>query len=222
MYNWTGLYGGAHFGGVFTQEAVTVGGDVLFGAPMTVGTNPSGALGGLQAGYNYQFQPNLMAGVEAELSWGSAQGKGDPFNAINAGAVVSDQRWYDTLTARLGYVDGPLLMYAKGGAAWMGARYTLESQSGYVPPLCLTTSPPIPCTGVNGIAFLHKTRTGWTVGGGIEYLLSAKWSAKAEYSFLDFGHDTVGTNVLVPGTSLIGDFTRVHELKAGVNYHWGS
>jgi hypothetical protein len=106
MYSWTGLYGGAHFGGVFTKEAVTVGGDVLFGAPMTVGTNPSGALGGPQGGYNYQFQPHLMAGVEGELSWGSAQGKGDPFNAINAGAVQSDQRWYDTLTARLGMSMG--------------------------------------------------------------------------------------------------------------------
>jgi outer membrane immunogenic protein len=72
---------------------------------------------------------------------------------------------------------------------------------------------------VNGIAFLHNTRTGWTIGTGIEYLLSQTWSAKAEYSFLDFGPHTVGTNVLVPGTSLIAD-TRVHELKAGVNYHW--
>jgi opacity protein-like surface antigen len=123
---------------------------------------------------------------------------------------VSDQRWYDALTARLGYVDGPLLMYAKGGAAWMGARYTLESQSGYSSA----------DGGVNGIAFFHTTRSGWTVGGGIEYLLSSTWSAKAEYSFLDFGAHTVGTNVLVPGTSLTADFTRVHELKAGVNYHW--
>ena len=106
---------------------------------------------------------------------------------------MSDQRWYDTLTARLGYVDGPMLMYAKGGAAWMGARYTLESQSGYASA----------DGGVNGIAFFHNTRSGWTVGGGIEYLLSPTWSAKAEYAFLDFGAQTVGTNCLVPGTSLI-------------------
>jgi hypothetical protein len=43
-----------------------------------------------------------MAGVEAEVSAGSATGKADPFNSINADAVQSDQRWYDTLTARLG------------------------------------------------------------------------------------------------------------------------
>jgi opacity protein-like surface antigen len=213
MYNWTGPYVGVHFGGVFTKEAVTVGGD-LFGTPMTVGTNPDGALGGLQGGYNYQFQPNLMAGVEAEASWGSAEGKQDPFNAINAGAVQSDQRGYDTLTARLGYVDGPLLIYAKGGAAWMNARYMLNFQTGY--PVCLSN--PL-CSGVSSTAFVSNTRPGWTIGTGIEYLLSPKWSAKAEYAFLDFGPHTVGTNVLVPGTSLAAE-TRVHELKAGVNYHW--
>jgi opacity protein-like surface antigen len=206
MYNWTGAYLGVHFGGVFTKEDVTVGA-ALFATPMTAPTNPSGALGGVQAGYNYQFRLNLMAGVEAESSAGSATGKADPFNSINAGAVQSDQRWYDTLTARLGYVDGPLLLYLKGGAAWMNATYMLESKSGYP-------------SGVNGTAFVHNTRTGWTVGAGIEYLLSPTWSAKAEYSFLDFGRDTVGANVLIPGSSLTADFTRVHELKAGMNYHW--
>jgi opacity protein-like surface antigen/outer membrane receptor protein involved in Fe transport len=218
MYNWTGGYVGVHFGGVFTKEDVTVGA-ALFGTPMTAPTNPSGALGGVQAGYNYQFQPNLMAGIEAELSWGSATGKANPFNSINAGAVQSDQRWYDTLTGRLGYVDGPLLIYAKGGAAWMNARYMLNSQSGYVHPTC-TNTPDFPCNGVNGTVFISNTRLGWTAGAGIEYLLSPRWSAKAEYSFLDFGSHTVATNVLVPGNSLTADFTRVHELKAGVNYHW--
>jgi outer membrane immunogenic protein len=86
----------------------------------------------------------------------------------------------------------------------------LSSASGYSPA----------DGGVNGTAFVHNTRTGWTVGAGIEYLLSPTWSAKAEYSFLDFGSNTIGANVLIPGSSLTADFTRVHELKAGVNYHW--
>jgi outer membrane immunogenic protein len=36
-----------------------------------------------------------------------------------------------------------------------------------------------------------KTRTGWTAGGGIEYLLDQHWSAKVEYQFVDLGTETV-------------------------------
>jgi outer membrane immunogenic protein len=74
---------------------------------------------------------------------------------------------------------------------------------------------------VNGEATTNSTRVGWVVGTGLEYLLSPKWSLKAEYSFLDFGPDTIGRGLLVPGNFLNVD-TRVHELKAGVNYHWKS
>src|SRR5450432_3549604 len=56
VYNWTGLYGGANFGGVFNTEDVTT--------PLGIfSTDPSGAVGGFQAGYNYQFSSWLI-GVE--------------------------------------------------------------------------------------------------------------------------------------------------------------
>ena len=68
-------------------------------------------------------------------------------------------------------------------------------------------------------ATIDATLSGWTFGTGIEYQLSPKWSAKAEYDYLDFGTNTVGTNLLVPGDSL-ATMVAVHEVKAGVNYHW--
>lgn len=170
---WNGFYLGGHVGGVSSREDVTQG-------LLTASTDPSGFLGGLQAGYNYQIAPNWLIGIEGELSWTSASG-----SALN---FHSDHKWYDTLDARLGYVMGSWLLYAKGGAAWMNADYS-------IPPVSV-----------------NVTRSGWNIGGGAEYMLAPQWSAKAEYSFLDFGSD----NISALG---VGVDTRVHEFKVGINYH---
>jgi opacity protein-like surface antigen len=204
IYNWTGFYVGAHFGGAFGKEDVTVG-SALLGTPQAFSTDPAGALGGLQFGYNYQLAPNWLVGIEGELSWTSAQGRADLSNAVTAAAFSSDHNWFDTLTGRLGYVHGPLLAYVKGGAAWMNADYALSAASAN--------------GGVNGATFISTDRAGWTVGAGLEYVLSPRWTAKAEYSFLDFGTNTVGVGAVVPG-NVITVNTQVHEVKAGVNFHW--
>ena len=33
----------------------------------------------------------------------------------------------------------------------------------------------------------NTTLTGWTVGGGVEWLLNPNWSVKVEYLYYDFG-----------------------------------
>ena len=39
---------------------------------------------------------------------------------------------------------------------------------------------------------VNVTRSGWNIGGGAEFMFAPQWwSAKAEYSFLDFGKDNV-------------------------------
>lgn len=167
---WAGFYIGGHFGGVTSNETVDF-----------ASTDPSGVLGGLQAGYNYIVAPNWLVGIEGELSWTSA-------NGTNIDDVKSQHKWYDTLDARLGYMMGSWLLYAKGGAAWMKADYSVPR------------------------FLVSETRDGWNVGAGAEYMLAPQWSAKAEYTFLDFGKDTI---------PIFGPVdTQVHEFKVGVNYHF--
>jgi hypothetical protein len=125
-YYWAGPYVGANFGGAFSagEHVLT---PVGWGA-----TNPSGALGGLQFGYNYLVTSTWLLGIEAELDWTSAQGKTnfvDPAGTASL-SITSDHNWYDTLTGRVGYVSGPLMLYAKGGAAWMNADYLMQVNSG--------------------------------------------------------------------------------------------
>src|SRR5438105_13584648 len=67
VYDWSGFYLGANFGGAFTREDVST--------PIgTFSTDPSGVLGGFQAGYNFLFSPDWLFGIEAEFDLTSAQG----------------------------------------------------------------------------------------------------------------------------------------------------
>ena len=195
-YDWTGLYVGANFGGDFSagEHVLT---PIGWGA-----TNPSGALGGLQFGYNYLVTPNWLVGAEAELGWTSAQGKTnfvDPAGTASL-SVTSDHNWYDTVSGRVGYVMGPLMLYGKGGTAWMNASYRMDVNSG-----------------LDGVTQANATRSGWIAGGGLEYMLGTHWSAKLEYDHLRFGSQTLAFANPFGNTATFD--TDVNQVKAGVNYH---
>jgi opacity protein-like surface antigen len=196
VYSWAGPYVGANFGGAFSagEHVLT---PIGWGA-----TNPSGVLGGLQAGYNHLVAPNWLVGVEAELGWTSAQGKTDLVDPAGTAAlsITSDHNWYDTLSGRVGYVMGPLMLYGKVGAAWMNASYRMEVNSG-----------------LDGLTQANTTRSGWVGGFGLEYMLGSHWSAKLEYDHLDFGSKTLGFPNQF-GNSITVE-SSVNQVKAGVNYH---
>jgi opacity protein-like surface antigen len=200
LYNWTGFYVGANFGAGISRESFTAGIGNGFS------TNPSGVVGGFQLGYNYQFAPNYLIGIEGELELTSDTGNNNFFAgaAGPVGGLSSNHNWYDTLDGRLGYVMGSSLLYIKGGAAWMNADYNMSA------------------AGAAGIASqsINITRFGWNIGAGLEYMILPQWSAKIEYNFLDFGTDSTnfgGVPVFGPGTTV---HTEVHEFKVGMNYHW--
>src|ERR1700750_2920360 len=62
IFTWTGFYLGGHVGGAFASESDFSG--------LTTGNNGNGRfLGGVQAGYDWQFNPNWVVGVEGQYSW---------------------------------------------------------------------------------------------------------------------------------------------------------
>src|SRR3954470_20551114 len=62
IFSWTGLYLGGHVGGAFSSTEVLNG--------LVIGNNSNGRLlGGVQAGFDYQFAPNWVAGIEGQYSW---------------------------------------------------------------------------------------------------------------------------------------------------------
>lgn len=185
-YNWAGFYVGGHLGygwGTDSADATALGA----GAG---DVDVDGFLAGAQLGYNWQAGA-FVFGLEGDWSW--TNGDGDV--ATGLGTFTAERNWYATATARVGYAWDNWLWYVKGGAAWADTDYTL-------------VSPFIP----GGIATAGDTRSGWTVGTGVEWALGPQWSAKLEYNYLDFGDDTfAGVNY----------DSENHLVKVGLNYRFG-
>lgn len=184
-YNWTGLYVGGHIGYGWGDK------DVSF--PVTgvaTGQSVDGFLGGGQVGYNYQLG-TMVLGVEGDFSWSNADGS----SACGVNICASRLDWISTVTGRLGYTWGPGLLYAKGGGAFARDHYDL-SLAGL------------------GVGAASQTKSGWTVGLGLEYMLSPNWTAKAEYNYVDLGTDRLTFSNGVPADI----DQKAHLLKFGVNY----
>jgi outer membrane immunogenic protein len=214
-YRWTGCYLGANVGAASGRAA-------FFDAtpPNPTGldhgvAHATGALGGGQIGCDYQagnWVFGLQGMVEAANLNGTSHfvpGPADPQspNILDMRSRVSSLA---TATARLGYAVQPqILIYAKGGGAWM------RSSIDYM------------ITGM-GLTFPFagsETRTGWTVGGGAEFLIAPNWSVFAEYNYIDFGSKTPtlqGNGITAGATVPIQINHRIDTAMFGVNYRFGS
>lgn len=213
VYEWSGFYVGAHIGGAFLDGSST-----LQSAPaplfFPLGTRQTGSgsafLGGGQIGFNYRLNPNWLIGIEGDASGTDLNiSVFAPSTLIPGSSVTSTTHvdWYATLTGRLGYTSNNWLLYAKGGVAWAGVSYGGSS----IGPVAV----------VNGVS---DTRTGWTVGVGIENGFAPNWSWKVEYNYVDFGNKDYGfTTTPAFGTTINKVDMTTHLVKAGVNYHfnWG-
>ncbi|HVV39809.1 MAG TPA: outer membrane protein [Nitrobacter sp.] len=189
VYNWTGFYIGGHLGGAFAGDSSLDGSDGRF-------------LGGVQGGYDYQFAPNWVLGIEAQYSWMNSNNTGVLFPGSGT-LVTSGTDQIGSVTGRLGYTWGPTLLYAKGGYAWRDGNGITATQGGV--PVAFTTD--------------GNHRDGYTVGAGLEYMFAPNWSAKIEYQYYNFGDTTfTGGPADVIGASFHND---EHTIKAGLNYRFG-
>jgi outer membrane immunogenic protein len=210
-FTWTGCYLGGHVGGGwgrkdFADDFFTPASILADASSPTAAT--SGWLAGGQVGCDYQFAKNWVVGVEGSGSWANIKGSSDPFFAGKA-VFNAKTRWMATATGRLGYAFDHWLIYAKGGAAWAGDKYEVVGTFETVP--------------FNYAG--SETRTGWTIGAGVEWALWQNWSAKLEYAYYDFGTRSLG--LIDPGSvgALSGPDPssvkqRIQTVTFGINYHF--
>jgi outer membrane immunogenic protein len=212
VYDWTGFYIGANVGvGVGRNETNT-----LFGTPDSTTRehftfSPLGVIGGVQLGYNWQTLPNWVLGVETDFQ---ASGQKNSWNCASSCNVVPEVtsetwnekvKWFGTVRGRAGYTYGPALFYVTGGYAYgkIETSYGISGSAGQF------------------VGSFDETRSGWTVGGGIEAQFGGNWTAKAEYLYLDLG--TVN-NLILPATNVLiaqkSDITD-HIFRLGLNYKFG-
>jgi outer membrane immunogenic protein len=179
-------------------------------------------LGGLEAGYNWQFG-HFVLGIETDFSgWDmssnsgqTAQGTPPPVFGLAPGALIPytssgtvTSNWLYTLRPRIGFANGNMLTYVTAGLAVTNLRFSESVTLGSGAPI-LTGS-------------TSSTVAGWTVGGGVEYALSYNWFIKAEYLYASFSNQTA-PQVVGAFPSLTGTATanlNANILRAGVDYRF--
>lgn len=154
-----------------------------FGGPGPAAVGTAGGTVGGTIGANYQIG-HLVFGLEGDVDGAAVKGSS---NCSVAGFPCSSQAdWLGTVRGRIGYAFDRFMPYVTGGAAFSDLKVTG------------------PGFGASG-----SDQAGWTVGGGIEYALSNKWTIKLEYLHVDFG------NINWPPVRVHFDEDAV---RAGINY----
>jgi opacity protein-like surface antigen len=237
-HNWTGFYMGASAGAGFARSTMSIDTSVG-GVPETIRPDPRGGgmIGGGQIGYNWQFNPQWVGGIEGTLDLSNLNGAKEcnplplrspltpipPFgdrNGLYNTTCSFDSHWLATLTGRLGYVWGRALWYVKAGGAWTREEIGTDCNAvaaGSYP--CTGTTVVLPDFGnpannftVSGSGTVD--RFGWTAGYGLEFALTSHWSARAETSYYSFGNRSVVLSNGIPVSSKYEIITT----KIGVNY----
>ena len=196
---WTGFYAGVNIGGGWST-----------GNGNNIG---SGVVGGVQGGYNYQFGgvsptglgSGFVVGFETDFQASSmATGRNDSFDHFSPRMSYYGMQlarglpWFGTVRGRAGLIAIPsLLIYGTGGFT-----YGLLNQDGWY-------------------SATSTTQTGWTAGGGAEWMFMPNWSAKVEYlySFISGGRSYNWINLGLD-TNSVNNNTRWNTVRAGVNYHF--
>jgi len=212
--SWTGFYVGVHGGAAWEQgkDVTWVDPNFLLGvagavpSPITIrGQTELGAVGGLQAGYNWQtWWPAWVIGVESDISWSSLSdhstqspavfatgAAGTPIGgaAFNTTSLQASRNteWLASLRGKLGFTGwlNNTMFYATGGVAVAGIEYS--GTGVFFNGFTDQTSP------------AHSTRGGWVAGAGAEWMATTNILLRAEYLYYQIhGSKTLGAPYLAP------------------------
>jgi outer membrane immunogenic protein len=237
VFTWTGAYFGINAGYAFDASSNNTS-SFAVPAPYGNGTtaffsqrNQEGFTGGGQVGYNYQFTPGsgVVIGIEADaqyLDFGRNRNNALLSGPLAPGYYVTDPRglssldFFGTVRGRLGYAFDRVLVYGTGGFAY-GSGSSDRSFGGY--------------------ATNDSFRTGYAVGGGIEYALptdsflnffrSSAVTLKVEGLYVNLDRNTrnQGAFVINSATNFPVAYNNIGRrddefavVRAGLNYKFGS
>ena len=235
VWTWDGLYVGGNVG--YSASRFDTGalfGDSSTGAPLFA-TDSSikhyGALGGGQAGYNWQWGM-WLAGVEADLQFAHQRTItaslcpgaicNPAITGFDAPETLTHEHnldWFGTLRGRLGATIYPdAIAYVTGGLAY-GVIEHRGSIYGSANGLDGSGNPAVVFAGND--FFDRMMKVGWTAGVGIEAHLGGPWTVRIEYLHVDLGAEsTTEFNPQNSTPTAITFNSRITEnlVRFGVNY----
>ena len=167
---WTGPYLGTQVGFGRSTARRPRAGSVLSDA----GHVSDSVIGGVQLGYNYQPNPAVLLGVEADLAAPNARLGSEMLSSMEMAGARVDEHWdaAASLRGRLGATLGPFLFFATAGLGVARERLLgLEAGGGETKQL--------------------NTRWGFVGGAGVEYSYAPQWTLRLEYLQRHFGAGSV-------------------------------
>jgi outer membrane immunogenic protein len=232
-YNWTGFYVGVNAGYTWGPWDASSN-QIIFDPSATHDAKVNGALGGLQAGYNWQAG-GWVYGLEGDIqitgakdtdAWTAPGVPPPPPPPPQTPPIITDFLpgpagggpmsfthewkfpWFGTLRGRLGVLPAERwLLYVTGGLAFGEAKYNM------------TFSQPGAVRLFNPYSLSDSvTRVGWTVGAGVETAFANNWSAKLEYLYVDLGTRSIDTFDVDGAPFHVEYKIRNNIVRAGLNY----
>ena len=200
-WTWAGFYVGVNVGVAGARTNISTPGDTyVFPPSASFNSTQTGVIGGIQAGYNWQFN-NIVLGVEGDVSAASVNRSTSPgaLSFIIGDRFDGNMSVLGTVRGRIGYAFDRTLLYGTGGAAFAN----LKDQY---------FSPPFPFT-----ASASSSASGWAAGVGAEFALSGNWTAKAEY--LHVGFPSRSATTVQFGNTYVFAFKDSADIgRVGINY----
>lgn len=213
-FSWTGFYFGINggYGGDRFAYPFALGPVGPLSATGSFTETSGGFLGGGQVGVNYQMPGNnVVVGLEADADATSIRGQVG-FNATApalgtvSAAAGSHINFIGTVRGRLGYAFDRVMPYITGGFAYGSVSDYGNITGAGVFPFALGASQ-------------TNTRTGWTVGAGLEYAITNNLTFKTEYLYMDLGQATLFNGAVLGAVPVfLGERTTTHIVRAGLNW----
>jgi outer membrane immunogenic protein len=119
----------------------------------------------------------------------------------NRNGTDFEVQWQGSVRGRLGWAIDRTLFYATGGLAFAELQYTYVSAN-------------------TVFESFKDTRTGWTIGAGVEHAYTPNWTIRAEYRFTDYGSVTNNSLVAFPGFTYRHD-PEFHAVRGYLTYRFG-
>lgn len=249
---------GAGFGNVKTDLSVTpIGTTAVPGVPALQNSPgfafsnrkyPDGFIGGGQIGYNWQYSPLIVVGLEADFQSAHEKDSNSFVNSFSGfsrlGGIIANTAgtastnystqmdWFGTVRARIGYVwgNGEVMSYIVGGLAYGEVKVNgTNTVSAFA-----EVKGKLPAESVSQTFGRSQVNTGWVVGYGMEGhlpLMPGNWTWKIEGLYMDLG--TVDANgvtssvfLALKGATATGGQVTTHShftdgiLRGGLNYRF--